>query len=202
MMKKGMIWKGLVVGIILLSILPTCIPILASENTFSSEIPNQGVQTFKDYPYNNSSFFVWWRGLRVIRIKPYFSNMNYFRTWKFHISFIIKNGMYSSKIDNYGVSATMERIRTGEKWVSKTFHGELINWETGDTNVLKVFSISDNLLTFFVPGLYKLDFTLSYHKHGDPIPQWTTITYNKTILISMPFVFPKTVSSLGTLGYN
>lgn len=201
-MKKSMIWKGLVVGIILLSILPTCTPFLASENTFSSEIPNQSVQTFEDYPYNNSSFFVWWRDLRVIRIQAYFSNANRFYTWYFHIDFIVKNGMYSLKTENYGVSATMERIQTGEKWFGGGWTIGTTNWEAGETKVRRGFRISDNLLTFFVPGLYKLDFTLSYHKHKDPNPQPTTITYNKTIFISMPFVFPKTVSSLGTLGYN
>ena|GEM_PF-3269649 len=204
MTQNNIIKKGLIVGIILLSTLPACLPALASESTFPSAIGNQGVQTFEDDFSHNSSCFLWWEGMRIVRIEVFLSFISKFYIPCLYINFLVKNGIYSLDVDYCSVSATMERIRTGEKW-----HGGMAwigndRWEAKETRCADGFHITDNLLTFCVPGFYKLDFSLSFHlSRAHPDDQWTRRTYNKTIFISMPFfAFPKIVSSLGTLSYN
>jgi hypothetical protein len=189
-MKENIFGKGLIIGIILLFIGATFSPCTAN-NT----VENQSQPILNKMSDNDE-------GLKIVRIRARFTTESKFRIRCFHIDFLVKNVgpdiIYREQsIPTISLQANLERTRTQERW-----HGGFIVllpdiWKSQETKWEYGFGMSEEyekIWKFRIPGFYTLNVSIS--------AIGITRTYNTTIFISMPIVFPKIVSSFDILHWN
>lgn len=190
MIQNTIIKKGLIVGMILLFVGTTF-----SQCTASNVIENQSQPILNKISDNDE-------GLKIVRIRARFTIESKFLIRCFHIDFLVKNvGPNIRRIEQspptISLQANLERTHTQERW-----HGGFKDllpdiWKSQETKWMYGFGMSEEnekIWKFRIPGFYTLNVSIS--------AIGITRTYNTTIFISMPIVFPKIVSSLGTLSYN
>lgn len=190
MIQNTIIKKGLIVAVALLFVGTTF-----CSCTANNTVENQSQPILNKISDNDE-------GLKIVRIRARFTTESKFRIRCFHIDFLVKNVgpdiIYREQsIPTISLQANLERTRTQERW-----HGGFIDllpdiWKSQETKWMYGFGMSEEnekLWKFRIPGFYKLNVSIS--------AIGITRTYNTTIFISMPIVFPKIVSLFDILRWN
>ena len=190
MTQNNVTQKGLIVALALLFVGTTF-----SQCTANNTVENQSQPILNKMSDSDE-------GLKVVRIRARITTESKFHIRCFHIDFLVKNVgpdiIYREQsIHTINIQANLERTRTQERW-----HGGFIDllpdiWKSQETKWVYGFGMSEEyekIWKFWIPGFYKLNISIS--------AIGITRTYNKTIFISMPIVFPKIVSSFDILHWN